>query len=121
MAQSSGVSGAASTDIFRPLMFRFGMVSSPPRCMMPLTAAAHFVKWPGTHRDDADLGGKFDRVPIWKQCNLKLVEGKNCEMQFVRCGNNAAIKPALNWVPTREVSLRRRLDVGQLPSGVGSR
>src|SRR5260370_17750645 len=29
MAQSSGVSGAASTDIFRPLMFKVGMF--PPK------------------------------------------------------------------------------------------
>jgi hypothetical protein len=29
MTQSSGVSFAASTDIFRPLMLRLGMVSSP--------------------------------------------------------------------------------------------
>jgi len=34
MAHSSGVSFAASTDIFRPLTFRLGM-SLPLRCMMP--------------------------------------------------------------------------------------
>jgi hypothetical protein len=89
--------------------------------MMPLTAATHFVKWPDTHRDDADLGAKSDRVPIWKQCNLELVKKKNCGMPFVRCGNKAAIKPALNFAPTREARLRRRLGVGQFPWGVGSR
>ena len=44
--------------------------------MVPLMAATHFVKWPGTHRDDADLARKNDRVPIRKQCNLELAEEK---------------------------------------------
>src|SRR5260221_11076128 len=55
MAQSSGVSAAASTDIFRPLMLRLGMIS-PCRCMKRLTAATHiFGLWSDTHRADADL------------------------------------------------------------------
>src|SRR5205814_10274992 len=40
MTQSSGVSPAASTDIFRPLILRLGMFA-PFRCMKPLTAASH--------------------------------------------------------------------------------
>jgi hypothetical protein len=44
--------------------------------MMPLTAAAHFVEWPDTHRDDADLAGENDRVPIRMQSGLELIEEK---------------------------------------------
>src|SRR4029079_16476188 len=52
MTQSSGVSLAASTDIFRPLMLRFG-IALPFRCWRPLTAASHFWVLAGTHRVDA--------------------------------------------------------------------
>src|SRR6478752_7004956 len=53
MTQSSGVSLDASTDIFRPLIFRLGIWRFPFRCMKPLTAAAHFWVLAGTHRVDA--------------------------------------------------------------------
>src|ERR1700722_19821191 len=53
MTHSSGVSFAASTDIFRPLMLRLGIVSLP----LPVHDAAYggnslFVL-DGTHRSDA--------------------------------------------------------------------
>src|ERR1044072_6832449 len=49
MTQSSGVSFAASTDIFRPLIFRLG-ISSPLPVEVLLTAATHFAGWLGAHR-----------------------------------------------------------------------
>src|ERR1700751_5465949 len=45
MTHSSGVSLAASTDIFRPLMLRLG-ISTPLPALKPLTAAADLlVTW----------------------------------------------------------------------------
>src|SRR5882757_3242168 len=62
MTHNSGVSLAASTDIFRPLIVRFGIVL-PFRCMKPLTAATHFWALAGTHRVDASWR-ENDTVPI---------------------------------------------------------
>jgi len=44
--------------------------------MMPLTAATYFGSWSDTHRADADLARKNDRVPIRKQRKLELIEEK---------------------------------------------
>src|SRR4029078_13152069 len=47
ITQSSGVSLDASTDIFRPLIFRLGIWRFPFRWLKPLTAASHFFGyWP---------------------------------------------------------------------------
>jgi hypothetical protein len=37
----------------------------------------HFVEWSDTHRVDADLAGKNDRVPISWQRKLELIDEKN--------------------------------------------
>jgi hypothetical protein len=78
-------------------------------------------KMADTHRDDAGLVCKNDRVPIWKQCNLELVEEKKLRNHVVRCDNDAAIKAALNSVPTRKASPPSPPRRWQFPSGVGSR
>jgi hypothetical protein len=44
--------------------------------MMPLTAATHFIEWSDIHRADADLAGKNDRVPFWRQRNLEMGQAK---------------------------------------------
>jgi hypothetical protein len=43
----------------------------------------HFIEWPDTHRDDADLARENDRVPIRTQSNLELIEEK--KFRNVRC------------------------------------
>src|SRR4051794_23032311 len=59
IAQRSGVSFAASTDILRPLMVRVGIGVFPCRCMKPLTAATCIAN---AHRVGDRLGHKHDRV-----------------------------------------------------------
>ena len=45
-------------------------------------------KWSDTHRADVDLARENDRVPIWRQCKLELVEENKIQApSVVRCGN----------------------------------
>src|SRR5262249_25515671 len=91
MTHSSGVSLAASTDIFRPLILRLG-ISLPFRCMKPLTAATHCWVSAATHRvsdschdNDPDTGRR--------QSNLELLKGnKFPKIPVVRCGNAEAFE-----------------------------
>src|SRR5438067_11229698 len=73
MAHSSGVSGAASTDIFRPLTLRLG-IRFPCRCMMPLTAATHSWLVVGHPPDRCDLARENDRVPMPRQRKLESIK-----------------------------------------------
>src|SRR5438046_10588140 len=75
MAHSSGVSGAASTDIFRPLTLRLG-IRFPCRCMMPLTAATHSWLVVGHPPDRCDLARENDRVPMPRQRKLESIKEK---------------------------------------------
>src|ERR1700751_1368447 len=94
MAQSSGVSPAASTDLLCPLIFRVAICFFPCRCMKPFTTASHFVGgWSPT--GSAPVGAQHDRLAIERQSKLELVEENNfSNCIVVRCGN-AAAKSAL--------------------------
>src|SRR6202021_4083927 len=59
MAHSSGESFAASTDIFRPLILRVVIVSSPAgACDDAYGGNSRLGKRAGNHRGGADLGGE---------------------------------------------------------------
>jgi hypothetical protein len=52
-------------------------------------------KWSDTHRADADLAGKNDRVPFWRQWNLELTQENKiskslCALRQARCHKIAA-------------------------------
>src|SRR5438477_5563328 len=73
MTQSSGVSFAASTDIFRPLIFRLG-ISSP----LPVGEAAYggssLFGIAGSPPGKRPVGAQNGTDPVWRQCNLELIE-----------------------------------------------
>src|SRR3954463_8798963 len=73
MTQSSGVSLAASTDIFRPLIFRLGICASPSGVGSRLRRQLTFWVLAGTHRVDASCV-QNDTDPTWRQCNLESLE-----------------------------------------------
>src|SRR3954447_18197128 len=70
MTQSSGVSLAASTDIFRPLIVRLGICASPSGPCSRLRQQFTFWAVTGTHRVGAS-STQNDTDPIWTQCNLE--------------------------------------------------
>src|ERR1700730_16158036 len=86
MTQSSGVSLAASTDIFRPLMLRLGICASPSgvgsRLRRPLTFG-YWLEPTGS----MPAGAQDDTDPVWRQCDLESFE-ENIILRFlvVRCG-----------------------------------
>src|ERR1700730_7882536 len=71
----------------------------PCRCMTPLTAAPHIGLWSDTHRVDADLGRKNDRVPTWRQS--KLEENKFAKSTLCVAATNFVIKLSLDRCPRR--------------------
>src|ERR1700759_399964 len=76
MAQSSGVSPAASTDLLCPLIFRVAICFFPCRCMKPFTTASHVAGgWSPT--GSAPVGAQHDRLAVERQSKLKSVEENN--------------------------------------------
>jgi hypothetical protein len=62
MTQSSGVSPAASTDIFRPLIFRVAIVSSPPVDEAAYGGNSRVGNRSDTHRVDVGLDGRMSAL-----------------------------------------------------------
>src|SRR5437899_1268771 len=86
MTQSSGVSLAASTDIFRPLIFRLGICASPSGVGSRLRRQLTFGYWL-VSTGSMPVGGQNDTEPIGWQCNLESFE-ENIILSpcVVRCG-----------------------------------
>src|SRR6185295_14504570 len=88
ITQSSGVSLDASTDIFRPLIFRLG-IGAP----LPVYEAAYggiSLLGIGRHHRVMPVGVHNDPDLFWRQCNLELFErNKILKLLHVRCDSGA--------------------------------
>src|SRR5258708_18115301 len=73
MTQSSGVSLAASTDIFRPLIFRLGICASPSAVGSRLRRQLTFGYWLAP-TGSMPVGAQDDTDPNWRQCDMESLE-----------------------------------------------
>src|SRR5436189_1583292 len=73
MTQSSGVSLAASTDIFRPLMLRLGICASPSGVGSRLRRQLTVGYWLAP-TGSMSVAAQNGTVPFWRQCNLEFFE-----------------------------------------------
>src|SRR5437764_9185066 len=74
MTQSSGVSLDASTDIFRPLILRLGMLAPLPVCEAAYGGISLFGYWPAP-TGSMPVGAQNDAELSRRQSNLESLEG----------------------------------------------
>jgi hypothetical protein len=97
------------------------MVSS-----LPVHDAAYggyftFAEGSDTHRADADLARKNDRVPFRRQRNLELTEENKISKSRCALRQHAVMKLSVRLPPTLPKDGDGRLEVGQFPSSDKSR
>src|ERR1700744_6339424 len=94
MAQSSGGSPAASTDLLCPLIFRVAILLLPLPVYVPLTTATHVGWVAGRPPGKRPVAAQHDRVAVERQSIWN--RSRRITFRFaacVRCGNGADLNP----------------------------